>query len=135
MKFDITCDANLESGLNELLNELYDSGFNDRFSEELYDDSGTDLFVVLMCRLPELKFKQRIRLAKKENCLYMDLMLDLTRMNQADLQTRKRIVASKLITEVPEIIAKYKHLDFDLIRFKSHLSSWFEDRGWLVNPG
>jgi len=135
MKFDVTCDANLESGLNELLNELYDSGFNAYFSDRIYDNSGIELFVVLMCRDPNLNFKQRIRFSKKDNCLYMDVMLDLAIMKQVDFVSRKKIVATKLVMEVPNIIASYRQLKFDFISFKSDLTSWFEHLDWMDSPG
>ena len=90
MKFGISYDANIESGLIEVLNEI---SLEEHFEERFFDDSGLELFIVLMCRDPIWKFKQRIRFDRKENCLYMDLMLDLPTMSNADFPNRKRIVA------------------------------------------
>jgi len=131
MKFDITCDASIESGLNDLLNALYGANFDSYFAEKYYDDSGIDIFIVLMCRDSQWNFKQRIRFSKKENCLYTDIMLDLEQMKGADAVTRKRIIAEKLVNEVPQIVAKYKFKDFDLKRFSFDLRSWFEQQEWV----
>lgn len=131
MRFFITCDADIESGLDKVLNSLHDEGFKDYFVDQFYDDSGIKITVVLMCRDPRLIFKQRIRFSKKENKLYTDIMLDLNIMSRADPATRKRIVAEKLIHEVPQIVAKYKFKDFDLPRFSRDLREWFEIHGWV----
>jgi hypothetical protein len=131
MRFFITCDANIESKLDEVLDPMNDLGFDEYFAERYYDDSGINITVVLMCRDPYLNFKQRIRFSKNENKLYMDIMLDFNQMKYADSATRKRIVAEKLINEVPQIIAKYKFKDFDLKRFSSDLRGWFEQQGWV----
>lgn len=130
MKFFITYDASVESGLREISFGMTQS-FEDYFSDRFYDDSGIELAVVLMCRDPRWNFKQRIRFAKKENCLYMDVMLDLDVMSQADPETRKRVVSEKIVTEVPQIIAKKKFKDFDLPRFTKDLREWFEQHGWI----
>jgi len=130
MKFFVTCDANIESGIDKVIygmNKEFDAYFGDR----LYDDSGIEMAVILMCRDPRWNFKQRIRFKKKDNCLYMDIMFDLPIMERADASTRKMIVAQKMTDEIPPIIAKYKFKDFDLMRFSADLRNWFEDHGWI----
>ena len=131
MRFFITYDANSEANIDEVLNALDDFCFDEYFAEKGYDDSGIKIAVVLMCRDPRLKFKQRIRFSKKENTLYMDIMLDLEQMKSADSGTRKKIVAEKLVNEIPQIVAKYKFKDFDLKRFSSDLSNWFKQQNWI----
>jgi hypothetical protein len=131
MKFGVTCDANIESGLNDVLNTLNNDGFDGYFDTRFYDDAGTGLFIVLMCRDPMWNFKQRIRFVKKRNTLYVDIMLDLDVMSRADLATRKRIIGEKIVAEVPQIVAKKKFKDFDLPRFTSDLREWFETHGWI----
>lgn len=130
MKFGITYDANFESGLFEALRGSRVQ-LEDYLLERVYDSSGLELFIVLMCRDPMWKFKQRIRFDRKANCLYMDLMLDLPTMSSADNKTRRRIVAEKIVSEVPAIIGKYKLKDFDLPRFSSDLKEWFESNRWI----
>lgn len=131
MKFGMTCDANIESGLNDLLNDLNDGGFDEYFSERLYDDSAIGLFIVLMCRDPIWNFKQRIRFVKKRNTLYIDIMLDLDVMSRADSATRKRIVGERIVNEVPRIVANKKFKNFDLPRFSTDLREWFERQDWI----
>lgn len=131
MRFRIVSDSNIEAGLSDVSDALSESGFRAHFAEQYYDDSGISLGVVLMCRDPHLNFKQRIRFSKKENTLYMDLMLDLDVMSRANPVTRKRIVGEKIVNEVPQIVAKYKFKDFDLKRFSSDLRTWFEENGWI----
>lgn len=130
MKFFITYDACVESGLSEISFGMTQS-FDDYFSDRFYDDSGIEMAVVLMCRDPRWDFKQRIRFAKKENCLYMDVMLDLDVMRPANSEGRKRYVAEKIVTEVPRIVAKKNFKDFDLLRFSNDLGGWFERNGWI----
>jgi len=129
MRFRVVSDSNVEAGLSEISDGFYEGGLRNYFSEK-YDDSGLNLGVVLMCRDPELNFKQRISFSKKDNTLYIDIMLDFEQMSRADKHTRKRIVAEKLVNEVPQIIAKYKFKDFDLPRFSSDLRNWFDEQGW-----
>lgn len=131
MRFFTTSDANSVSGIDEVSNALYKGGFEEYFSEKYYDDSGIKITIVFMCRSPHLNFKQRIRFSKKENKLYIDIMLDLDVMSSADPETRKRIVGEKLVNEVPQIIAKKKFKNFDLPRFSRDLRDWFEQHGWI----
>ena len=135
MRFFTTSDANSESKINEILNALDDSYFNEYFADKYYDDSGIEMAVVFMCRDPRRNFKQRIRFVKKENTLYMDIMLDLNVMSCSDSETRRRIVGDKMVNEIPEIIHKYKFNDFDLPRFTKDLREWFEDNGWIEKRG
>src|SRR4030095_5139593 len=133
MRFFVTSDANAEANLHEVLYALDDHGFDAYFHDRFYDDSGKEMCVVLMCRNPRLNFKQRIRFVKKENCLYMDIMLDLDVMSQLDLSSRKQIVGEKMVREIPRIVAKYKFKDFDLPTFPSDLREWFETHGWITS--
>jgi hypothetical protein len=133
MKFFITYDANTESGLAEITYGMTRS-FENYFTDRFYDDSGIEMAIILMCRDPRLNFKQRVRFVKKENCLYMDIMLDLHVMSRSDPETRKRIVAEKIMTEVPQIVMKRRFKDFDLPRFTKDLREWFENHNW-IDPG
>lgn len=131
MRFLVTCDANIESGLSEVLDDLNHRGWYEHFGPRFYDDSGINISVILMCRDPRLNFNQRIRFSKKENKLYMDLMLDLNVMSRIGHSERKQIVGEKMATEIPQIVAKYKWKNFDLPRFSADLREWFEDHGWI----
>lgn len=131
MIIGVTGDSDIETGVNEVLNSLYDEGFVASFVEQFYDDSRIEMFLVLMCRDPMLHFKQRIRFSKNDNCLYMDIMLDWNKMVGAEISSRKKIVGEKIVNEVPQIVAKKKFRDFDLLRFTKDLRDWFETHGWI----
>ncbi|HMM80997.1 MAG: hypothetical protein JSS77_10735 [Acidobacteria bacterium] len=131
MKLFITSDSNTESGVGEATRGLAQA-LGDYFADRRYNDSDLEIAICLMCRDPRWNFKQRIRFVKKENCLYMDIMLDLDVMKYAERSHRKEIIGSKIVSEVPEIIAKKKFKDFDLPRFTKDLREWFEDNGWIA---
>lgn len=120
MKLFITSDSNTESGVGEATRGLAQA-LADYFANRRYNDSDLEIAICLMCRDPRWNFKQRIRFVKKENCLYMDIMLDLDVMKYAERSHRKEIIGSKIVSEVPEIIAKKKFKDFDLPRFTKDL--------------
>lgn len=131
MKLGITYDADARAKLDEVIfgvNDEFEKYFGDRF----YDDSALEIFLVLMCRNPHHSFNQRIKFSKKDNCLYLDIMLDLNEMGWADPTSRRRIVGEKIATEVPQIVARYKFKGFDLKRFSSDLRAWFEQTGWIL---
>jgi hypothetical protein len=124
MDFIITCDANRESGIGEIVDEI--SGpTQDRFKKPDYGRGTPRLGVVLMCRDPALNFKRRVRFAKKRRTLLMDVMLSLSEMVYRSHQERRSVVTSKLEKEIPEVLRKYGFPQFDLLRFESDLHEWF----------
>ncbi|HEV7646129.1 MAG TPA: hypothetical protein VGO50_19490 [Pyrinomonadaceae bacterium] len=131
MRIDILSDSDLEAKLGDVTSVLNDTGFYKVFETKQYDDANISICIVLMCRDPIHKFTQRVRFSKKENCLYMDIMLDLDQMKHANDDLRKRIVAEKMLDEIPAIIGRYKNIDFDLQRFLFDLKNWFEQHKWL----
>lgn len=118
MRLFITCDIYWESRVDWVLEALYESGYKSFFEEQDYGSSINSLVIILMCRDSYLNFKQRIRFSKKEETLYMDIMLDLEQFMKNTQKEREEIVVDKLISEVPLIIAKYKFRDFDLLTFE-----------------
>jgi len=124
MHFRITCDANQESGVGEIVGEL--SGPTENHFASLDYRSGLSVLgVVLMCRDPALNFKRRIRFSKKDQILYMDVMLDLPEMIALTHDGRRRVIMSKLEREIPKILNKYDFADFDRTRFETDLCDWF----------
>jgi hypothetical protein len=124
----ITCDANEESGVGEVVDEI--SGpTRKNFATKNYGLSLLGIGVVLICRNPELKFKQRLKFSKSEKRLYMDVMLDLGQMRQADHERRKRIICERLAEEIPAVVRKYSVPDFDEERFAADLKSWLAEIG------
>jgi hypothetical protein len=85
------------------------------------------LGVVLICQNSRLNLKRRVRFAKKEKKLYVDIMLDLDETRSASQEFRTRIVAERLAQEVPEIICKYSMPDFDRARFIEDFKSWIRE--------
>jgi hypothetical protein len=124
MHFGITCDANQESGVGEVVGEL--SGQTRKhFVPRDYGSGLLSLGVVLMCRDPALNFKPRIRFSKKDQTLYMDVMLHLPEMIPLSHQERRGVVIQKLKQEIPEILNKYDVDNCDRVRFESDLHAWF----------
>lgn len=125
MHIRITADANVESGVGEFVSEI--SGpTRKHFADKNYGAGLTGLVIVLMCRNPDFKFKQRIRLVKKEKILYMDIMLDLDEMKNTDNSFRKRIIVERIANEVPVVLTKYSISDFDEARFIGDLDNWLK---------
>jgi hypothetical protein len=112
--------------LGRVLGDLSASGYRALFEERDYGQGLIGIGVVLMCRDPSLKFKRRISLAKKERTLYLDIMLDLDRMREADDETRRRIVVERLASEIPTVLSKYTIADFDDKRFTEDLKHWLK---------
>jgi len=124
-RFDlcITCDANQESGVGKVIDEICGPTSN-HFATKSYGVGLNGIGIVLMCRDPELNFKQRIRLSKIDGKLYADIMLNLDEMKRLTHATRKQIVCERLINEVPPIVHKYSIPDFDERRFTDDLRAW-----------
>ena len=135
MKFSILCDANWDAKISEALDDF--SGLRRYFEEKYYYSLTPDIknycgssidaiVIVFMCRNPEYNFKQRIRFSKKVKTLYIDIMLDYNLFIQIDQGEKKKIIAQRLLTEVPSIIARYKFPDFDLPKFESDMKMWLK---------
>jgi hypothetical protein len=126
MYLRVTSDANAESGVGEVVGEI--SGPTRRhFVPKDYGVGLAGVVVVLMCRDPERNFKRRIRFARKEKTVFMDVMLDLALMRQADHGARKRIIRERLAEEIPAVLRRYAVADFDEERFVTDLKSWLAE--------
>lgn len=124
----ITCDANEESGVGEVVDEI--SGLTRKyFATKNYGTGILGIGVVLMCRNPELNFTQRLTFSKSDKRLSMDVMLDLDQMRRADHERRKRIVAERLVQEIPAVLRKYSIRNFNNACFVEDLESWFTKIG------
>ena len=124
MHFRITSDANQESGVGEVVCDL--SGpTRKHFVPRDYGSGLPRLAVVLMCRDPALNFKRRVRFAKKNQTLYMDVMLHLPEMVPLTHHERCRVIIQRMEREISEALSKYNFADFDRPRFESDLQNWF----------
>ena len=124
MHFRITADSNQESGVGDVVTEM--SGpTRQHFLPRDYGSGLPRLCVVLMCRDPHLDFKRRVRFSKKDQTLYMDVMLHLPDMIPVTHDERRRAIVQRLEQEIPEVLTKYEFPDFDQHRFESDLRDWF----------
>lgn len=123
MRIIITGDSTEGDGVSEVLYEI-SSLTERRFRRNNYGVGLLGLCVVLMCRDQEYKFKRRIRLARKEKHLYMDVMLDLERMRKARRKTRRNVIMNRLLVEVPEVLQRYALADFAQDRFVKDWTRW-----------
>ena len=129
MHFRVTGDTDAAAGIAPIVIDL--SGpTRQHFLPKVYGAGLNWIVVVLMCQDPELNLKRRIRHAKKESTLYMDIMLDLPTMKATSPEERKRIVAQRLFDEVPEVLSGYRIPDFDKDSFASDLRFWITSNGW-----
>ena len=127
MNVFITGDSNVESGVVRVVVDL--SGPTaDYFAPRNYGASVAGIAIVLMCRDPELKFKQRRRFSKKDKTLYLDIMLDIVEMESLEHSERVDVASRAIITEVPAALERYRFEDFETDRFVSELTEWLVSR-------
>lgn len=131
MKINLLCDINWESRVDKVLYALSDFKYRQFFEKKNYGSSLEEVIVVFMCRDTELNFKRRIRFSKKEKKLYMDIMLDLSQFSTIDQTDREKIIAQRLVSDIPLIISKYKFKDFDIQKFERDLREWLIKINWL----
>jgi len=131
MRFNLLSDSDWDSKIDKVLDTLSDFGYRRFFEEKNYGGSLEGITIVFMCRNPEYKFKQRIKYFRKERKVYLDIMLDLKQFRQIEQSERERIVAQRLVSEIPPIIANYRLPDFDLPKFETDLRKLLEKIKWL----
>jgi hypothetical protein len=126
MHLRITSDSNSESGVGEVVSDV--SGPTRRFFVARdYGVGLSGIVVVLMCRDPELRFKRRVRFARKELKLFFDLMLDLDEMTPLEHAERKKIILDRLLDEIPAMVRKYSISAFDEMGFECDLRECFSE--------
>ena len=131
MKVKTTSDAAEWACVPETRYRLGDQGLEKAFDSEDYGPGLSEIFVVFMCRTPDLEFKQRIRMDRKELVLYMDIFLDYHLMVKGPIERRWDHLARKLYDELPPIVAKYKLKDFDTQRFIADFRKFMEGTGMM----
>lgn len=133
IRFLITGDANIETGVGEATLLMAGSDFYKFIEKQDYGTSLKGLCVIFMCRNPELNFKQRIRYTKKDQNLSFDLMLDYNQFVVMTPDQRVSEMCKRLLEEMPPIVKKYKFPDFDLDKFMDNLTSWFNEQGFIIH--
>ncbi len=56
----------------------------------------------------------------------MDIMFDLQQFRTLQQEERERLVAAKIMTELPPVLKKYKFESFDAACFEADLGNWFK---------
>jgi hypothetical protein len=79
-----------------------------------------------MCRDPELDLKQRVRFSKKDQTLYMDVMLHLQEILARSTEERFIFIAKNITTEIFMILNKYKFKNFEHKIFVQDLNTWYK---------
>jgi hypothetical protein len=130
MNLFITADHNVESGLTQVIVDIYRAGYDKFFEVKNYGGGLSGIGIVLTCRNPALHFKRRIRFSKKNKRLSMDVMLDLDEMKSLTHEERRQLVVKRLAKEVPEIVTKYQIPDFNVDQFINDLTMWLDKLGW-----
>lgn len=130
MKLSILSDADWDAKVDKVHFLLSDFGYRKFFERRSYGNSVEEVAVFLICRDPELNFKQRIKFSKRDKTLYLDIMLDLNQFRVIEQDEKNRIVAQKLVVEIPPIVAKYKFADFDLPGFEADLKGFLKKIKW-----
>ncbi len=136
MEIKITCDIWWETRVDDFLEitNQRKSSINDFFVEKNYGEKPRKIFIVLMCRQPYLNFKQRKRYLKKDNILYLDIMLDYDKMMNSDKPKRNELIAKKLMAELYIILEKYRFPKFDLKTFNEDLTKYFVENKVITLP-
>lgn len=124
MRIKILGDFEHRSGVEAVTDWLSRRGYWEAFAND-YGEGLWTISMFLICRNPELNFKQRIRHQKKEKALYIDIMLPLEKFVNATLEERKKKVLEAMLGDVPQIFRKYKFADFDTELFISDFNEYF----------
>jgi len=126
VRLNLLSDAHWESKVGKVLDEFSATGYRRIFEERNYGNGLTGITVIFVCQDAALNLKKRVRFDKKENKLYLDVMLDLEQMRRVTHQSMREIIANALFQEVPVAVAKYRISDFDANRFAQDLKNWIE---------
>jgi hypothetical protein len=129
MRVNILSDTDAKAKVDQVTWLLSPHTF---FAGRDYGPGLSGLAIILMCRTPDLLFRRRVRMDRKERCLYTDVMLHFPSMKAFGHQGRRLIVLSRLLTDIPPTIAKYRLPDFDLAAFTNDFTHMLEEQ--LLGP-
>ena len=125
MHFRITGDIDESSGVGDVIARI--SGpTRKHFLTKEYGTKVNGIVVVLMCQDPKLNLNKRVKFDKNKKTLYTDIMLALPEMQSATPEGREKVIYEQIVTEVPELVKKYKFQDFDEPKFSEDLKLWFD---------
>jgi hypothetical protein len=119
----ITADATPESGVADALAVLETSlAATSPFDQRDYGPGIKGVAVVLVCQPGEVK--RRVRLARSDQRLFLDVVLELDRAVALPLPERVRWLADRLAAEVPDTVDSFELPAFDGERFRAELAAW-----------
>jgi hypothetical protein len=130
-KFQLLSDTDSESGILIAKQKITSNGFNKYITSENYGSDLNGIVIILMCRKPEIVFKKRLRLSKKEKVLYMDIMLDYDLFNNMAFEQRITQICKTLLVELSQVLKKYKFQDFKSDELIKKLENWFVSYGFI----
>ncbi|NHF65938.1 hypothetical protein [Xanthomonas hortorum] len=124
MQLRLTSDANWEARTGRVMEVLVNRA--DFFSEKFYGSGLSKLVIVLMCRLPELDFRKRVRFSKKNLELYSDVMLNYEVMVQSSMRDRMLYVADQINIQISDVVRNKKIYEFEGFIFLNDLKEWLD---------
>lgn len=124
MKLNLLSDTNWESKVDHAI-KVVDTVV---MADMDYGPALSALIIVLNCQEPELGHKQRVRLTKVTNSLYVDVMLDLRFFVRATHAERRREIFEQVISQVREVLEKRRLKGFDFERFLADLDKFLDDQ-------
>ncbi|MBP2543060.1 hypothetical protein [Acinetobacter guillouiae] len=130
-KFQLLSDTDSESGVLIAKQKITSNGFNKYVTSDNYGSDLNGIVIILMCRKPEIVFKKRLRLSKKEKVLYMDIMLDYDLFNNMAFEQRITQICKTLLVELSQVLKKYKFQDFKSNELIKKLENWFVNYGFI----
>lgn len=130
-KFQLLSDTDSESGILIAKQQITSNGFNKYITSESYGSDLNGIVIILMCRKPEIVFKKRLRLSKKEKVLYMDIMLDYDLFNNMAFEQRITQICKTLLVELLQVLKKYKFQDFKSDELIKKSENWFVNYGFI----
>ncbi|MFT3669658.1 MAG: hypothetical protein QM795_14020 [Pseudoxanthomonas sp.] len=120
MDVRLAADCNWEAKLDHAMRTL---ALAPVFESKDYGSDLDSLCIVVMCRCEDLNFTQRIRYARKERALYVDVMLRLSDFVVASHAERRHMLAYALKHDVVEVLQKRRFRQFDVSAFASDFTA------------
>src|SRR5580658_7654827 len=114
MRINILADFNWEAKVDHTIRPLC---IREAFEDRDYGSSIQEIVIVLNCRSPELRHKQRVRFSPSKAQLSMDVMLPLNVMVKSTHAERRALVARQLLEGVRIVLGKYRFASFDVEGF------------------
>jgi len=124
MRLNLVADTNWEAKVDHAM-KVMDVRV---LSDVDYGPGLAALVMVLICRDPELGFKQRVRHAKATNTLYVDIMLELQFFVKATHIERRRKIYEQVLSQVRQVLEKRRIKDFQSERFLDDLQRLLDEQ-------